>query len=150
MSVCHLCFAVACDCGLTYFRVKMISTYSSVRFLLAFIFLNVCSASLRKCERKWSIFSASEISGCILVIVSKRTSNSSNFSFLPSQISLFIVVGFNSADDVWDCSCDAVPAIVSTSPLIGLPESEFFLCGDFPILPIGCQVKYELPCFVVG
>ena len=44
MSLCHLCFAVACGCSLTYFRRNLISTSSMFHFLLAFLFLNVCRA----------------------------------------------------------------------------------------------------------
>ena len=69
VSLCQLCYAVVCDCGLTYFRRNMLSTSSKVRFLLALIFLKVCSASLRRCEKKWLTFIASVFCGCILRIV---------------------------------------------------------------------------------
>ena len=38
MSVCHLCFNVACDCGLTYFHLKLMSASLGVCLLLEFIF----------------------------------------------------------------------------------------------------------------
>ena len=41
---CHLCFALACDCGLRYFRRNMMSMSSDVRLLLAFMFLKICRA----------------------------------------------------------------------------------------------------------
>ena len=41
MNLCHLCFAVACDCGLMYFRRNKISKTSSVCLLLASMSLNV-------------------------------------------------------------------------------------------------------------
>ena len=41
MILCHLCFAVACACGLTYFCRNMMSMPSSFRLLLAFLFLKV-------------------------------------------------------------------------------------------------------------
>ena len=47
-----VCFAVTFDSGLTYFHRRKRSTTSSVRLLLAFMFLNVCSASFRMGERK--------------------------------------------------------------------------------------------------
>ena len=43
--LCHLIFAVACDCGLTYFRRNLMSTSSCIRLLLAYMFLNNCGAS---------------------------------------------------------------------------------------------------------
>ena len=43
VSLCNLCFAKACDCGLTHFCCKMIITSSSFRLLLAYMFPNVCS-----------------------------------------------------------------------------------------------------------
>ena len=48
--ICHLCFAVAGECGLTYFCRIIMSTFSSVCSLLSFMFLNVCSASFWRCE----------------------------------------------------------------------------------------------------
>ena len=45
----HLCFVVACDSALKYFRLKMMSTSSSVHLLLSF-FLIVFVVSLRRCE----------------------------------------------------------------------------------------------------
>ena len=50
VSLCHLCFAVACDCGLTFFRRNMMSTSPSNRLLLAIMFQKDCSASFRRCE----------------------------------------------------------------------------------------------------
>ena len=79
LSLGHLCFAVACDCGLTCFRRNMMSTSSSVCLLLPFSFLNVCSASFRKCEWKWLIFIASDFSSCPVSIVWKKSSNRSKF-----------------------------------------------------------------------
>ena len=44
VSLRHLCFVVACDCGPTCFRRNKFSAPSSVGLLLTFMFLNVCSA----------------------------------------------------------------------------------------------------------
>ena len=120
---------MACDCGLTYFRLKTMSTSSSVRLLLAFIFLNVCTASFWRRERNWLIFIASDTSGCILSIIWKRSSNDWSFSFLPWQTSVFVDVALINADNIWGHCWDAIPAIASASLLIGLPDSEFCPCG---------------------
>ena len=42
---------------------------------------------------KWLIFICSDISGCILIIVWKRSSNSSNFSLLPSKVNILELTG---------------------------------------------------------
>ena len=54
--------------------------------------------------------------------------NTSNYSFLPLKISVFVVAGLNNADDGWSRYCNAMPAIASASLLIVLLESEFCLC----------------------
>ena len=64
----------------------------------------------------------------------KKLSKSSNFTFLPLKIFVFVVVGLNSADDVWSLFCDAFPPIPSASLLKGLSESEFYFCGVFPTI----------------
>ena len=48
VSFCHLCLAVACESGLTYFHRKIISTSSRVFLFGALIFRDVWSASFRK------------------------------------------------------------------------------------------------------
>ena len=50
VSLCQLCFAVACDCGLTYFRVKMMSTHSTVCLSIEYVSLIVPGAFVRRCE----------------------------------------------------------------------------------------------------
>ena len=50
VSSCNLWFAVACDCGLTCFCQIMTSTSANVRLLLAFKYLNVIRAILRRCD----------------------------------------------------------------------------------------------------
>ena len=60
--------------------------------------------------------------------------NSSNVSFLPSKIAVFVAVGFDSADDTWGRCCDAMPATASTSVFLVLSESEFCLRGECPTI----------------
>ena len=55
--------------------------------------------------------------------------NSSNCSFSPSKIFVFIVVALKTADVVWGRCCDARLATASASLLKGLLEFEFCLCG---------------------
>ena len=129
VSLCPLCFDVVRDCGLTHFRLKMMSTSSSVHLLLAFIFLNACRAYFRRSDCKGLCFFASDLSYCFLSIVRKRSSKSSIFSFLPSNISVFVFVALNKVDEVWGRCCDAMPAIAFVSLLIRLLESEFCLGG---------------------
>ena len=129
MSLWDLCFAVVCDCGLTHFRLKMMIMSSSVRLLLAVVFLNICTASSRRWEWKRWFFIASDTSGCILSIVWKRSLNNSCFSFLPSNISVSVFNGLNNVEDVWGRFWDTVPAIALARLLMELPESEFCLCG---------------------
>ena len=50
--LCHLCSAVACDCGVTYFCQNGMSMSSSVCVLLVLMLRNVCSASFCKCEKE--------------------------------------------------------------------------------------------------
>ena len=86
---CHLCLAVACDSGLTNLRHKMIITSSRVCLLADLMSLNVWRAFFLSREWKWLIFICSVISGCILIMVWKRSSNNSNFSLLPSNVMVF-------------------------------------------------------------
>ena len=73
---CYLCLAVACDSGLTYFRLNMTNTCSRVCRLGVLILRNVCRAFSLNSERKWLNFFCSDISGCMLIIVWNRSSNS--------------------------------------------------------------------------
>ena len=90
---CHLCLAVACDSSLTYLRPKITNKSSRVYLLTVLIFLNVCRAFLLSNEWKWLTFVCSDISGCILIIVWKRFSNSSNYSLLPSKVRMLELNG---------------------------------------------------------
>ena len=85
------------------------STSSSVCLLLAFMFLKFYSASFWRCECKWLIFFASDVSARLLSIAWKRSPNNSRFSILPSKISVFNVLGFNIVDDVWSRCWDTLP-----------------------------------------
>ena len=73
-------------------------------------------------------FHCFHFSGCILSLVWKTFSNSSNFSFLLSKYCVFVNVGLISADNVWSLLCYAILLIASASLLIGLTESECHLC----------------------
>ena len=91
---CHLCLAVACDSGLTYFRLNMTNTSSRVCRRLAVLILPIVFRALfLNSDWKWLIFICSDISGCILIIVWKRSSNSSNFSLLPLKVIVFELTG---------------------------------------------------------
>ena len=86
MSFCNLCFAVACNCGMTYLRLKMISPSSSAPLLLAFIFQHICSAFVRRCEKKLLICFSSYIWGCVLSVVWKRSQKDQMFRFCHRRI----------------------------------------------------------------
>ena len=92
MSLCHLCFAVACDSGFTYFLRNMTSTPPKIWRLIEFMFLNVCNAPNSAVREKF-IFIFSVIAGCILLIVWNKSSKSSNFSLFPSNIIGVMVTG---------------------------------------------------------
>ena len=64
------------------------------------------------------------ISGCILSIVCKSSSKSSNFSFLPSKINVLVDIGLSSAVACGRCWV-AIPAIASARRLMELFASEF-------------------------
>ena len=49
----------------------------------------------------------------------------------PSKISVFVVVGVCSADNVLVPRCDAMPVMASATLLVGMTEFEFCLCGDY-------------------
>ena len=127
VSFCYLCLAEAWDCGLAYFRWNMMSFCSGFQLLLVILFLKVCKAYLLRCEWNWLIFMASYLSSWILSIYWKRSLKSSNFSFLPWKIIVFVVVGLKNADDILGRCWDAIPVFVSASFLIGLAEFEFCL-----------------------
>ena len=151
VSLCHLSFAVPCDCDLTYFRRIRMNTSSSVRLLLALMFLNVCNASLLNCERRWLILIASDVSGCILSIVWERSSKSSNILFFLSKINVFVVVSKINVDNVWGRCWDAIPKIASASRSTGLTESECCVWGVFAQpLVMCCRVECVFAYFVVG
>ena len=90
---CHLCLAVAWDSGLTYFRRNTAKMSSKVCLFAVLMLRKVCNAFLRNNERKWFNFIVSFISGCIFIIVWKRSSKSSNFSDLPSNVSTVVLTG---------------------------------------------------------
>ena len=92
-NLCHLCLAVAWDSGFTYFLRKMAKMSSNVCFFVELMLRNVCKAFLRNNEWKWLIFFASVISGCIFIIVWKRSSKSSNFSDFPSNVTVVELTG---------------------------------------------------------
>ena len=117
VSLCHLYWAVVRDSSLMYFRQNNMSTPSRILLLVALMWRKVCNASFLKCAWKWLIFIASVISGCILSIVWKKLPKDLIFSFLPSNITVLVEVGFNVADATsrwWD----AVLAIASPNLLI--------------------------------
>ena len=90
----------------------------------------------------WLVLSASDIPGCILTIVWKKSSKSSKLSLFPLKTNVFVVVGLASDDDVWCCCWDAIPVIASARLLMGLPESEFWLCCvcPFTVKVLSCEV----------
>ena len=92
VTLCHLCFARACDCGRAYFCQNYMSMSSNVCLSLALMLLKVCKASLWRYARKWLIFIASDISSCVFSIVWKRPSNSSISSFFPSKNNVFFML----------------------------------------------------------
>ena len=128
VSLCHLCFAVACDAGWKYFRRNTNSTSSKGFLFDALMFLNVWSASFRKWAWKWLIFTALVFFRCFLSSVWNRTSKSSNFSFLPSNINLFM----NTCSSVV-AACDrfwvAIPAIAWARRSMKWFESELWFFG---------------------
>ena len=105
--------------GLTYFRRKSYSTPSKIFLFGALMSPNVCSTSFRKCAWKRSTFFASVVFGCILRIVWNMSSKSSNFSFLPSKINLFVDSGFRIVA-AYDRGWVEIPAIASTRQLMEL------------------------------
>ena len=91
MNLCHLCFAVACDSGFTYFLRNITSTSSRVRRLFDFTFLNACNVSFLSSEWKIFIFMRLVIAGCILIIVWNKSSKS--FSVFPSNVIEVVLTG---------------------------------------------------------
>ena len=93
------------------------NTSSTVNLLVAFMFRIVFIASLLNYAQKRLIFIAFVSSGCLLSILWKKSTNSSNFLFLPSNIQVFVEVGFNIADVIDRC-WNAILAIASANLLL--------------------------------
>ena len=89
-NLCHLCLAVAWDSGLTYFLRNTAKMSSKVYRFAVLMLRENCRAFLRNSEWKWFIFIVSVISGGILIIVWKTSSKSSNFSDMPSNVSVVL------------------------------------------------------------
>ena len=64
-----------------------------LKILTEFVFLNVCSDPFRIKEGKRLIFVCSVITGCILIIVWNKSSKSSIFSLLQSNVMDVVVTG---------------------------------------------------------
>ena len=96
-------------------------TSSGVHLLVAFMLRNTCKASLWTCVRKRLLFIASVMSGCIFSVVWKRSSNSSNFSFLTLN-NVLVEADFNIANAVGYC-WDAISAFAKTNLLIEVLRS---------------------------
>ena len=139
MSRCHLCLAVAWDSGLTLLLRKMTNTSSSIWRFIEFILRNLCRAPFLSNEWKWFIFICSVIVGWIWIIVWNRSSNSLNFSVLPSKVKGFVVTGRNVIECglFWrfsktsasrllgSCGCSAV-----TGSVTGRVVSRVVSCAD--------------------
>ena len=76
---CHLWFTATWYCCRTYSRRNRMSTTSSVRFLHANLFVNLCNASFPNCDFKNLIYNIPALSGCILTIVWKKIFKQFNF-----------------------------------------------------------------------
>ena len=102
--------------------------------VVGIFFPNVCRASLRKDEEKWLIFIASKTLECILRLFWKRSSNSVSFSILLTKTSVFVPVGFISADDVWGHCCDSGPCISLSKSVERIAWLWILFCGDCPTI----------------
>ena len=69
--------------------------------------------------------------------------------FLPAKISVFKVIGLNSADDVGGRFWNAIAVVASASLFTGFPRLSCSTTVFFLPLAVCCQVKCMLPCFAV-